>query len=149
MLKFLSCVIICATILNGGNMENISIEHKLTNFDNAQILIDGKDIQFDNQELRLQLSNMLIDCKPMPALGVSLHNETIEAINNGIWIMLIYNTKQMVDDMCFDELLIKVEKDFSGFNIIRGNNNVYDGRCYYVNLNKTMLSLYDWILSRV
>ncbi|MBO5910011.1 MAG: hypothetical protein J6Q15_00730, partial [Clostridia bacterium] len=59
---------------------------------------------------------------------------------------LQYNGTQVVDDMPFDELLIEINPEFSGFNVIRGNKGIFEGRCYYVNLvNCTMKELYQYV----
>ena len=83
----------------------------------------------------------------MPALGVSLDNETKSAKKTGLWLELKFNKTLNYLDMPFDSLLINIEKGNSGCNIIRGNNGVYEGRCYYLNHSKTMDTLYDNILS--
>ena len=45
--------------------------------------------------------------------------------------------------MDFEGLLIKVEKDWHGFNLIRKNNGKYDGRCFYLSLENSMDELYE------
>ena len=50
-------------------------------------------------------------------------------------------------EMLFSKLLINVNKDWTGFNIIRYYNGCYDGRCYYVDLiDANMENLYKTIL---
>ena len=83
------------------------------------------------------------DAREMPAFGVSLDSETREAIKTGLWIELVYSTTQEYNEMPFDSLLIQVEKDYTGFNIIRKQNNKYEGRCFYLSLNGDMTALYD------
>ena len=72
-----------------------------------------------------------------------LDNETREAIKTGLWIELIYSNTQEYNEMPFDTLLIQVEKDYTGFNIIRKHNDKYEGRCFYLALNGDMSKLYD------
>ena len=81
--------------------------------------------------------------REMPAFGVSLDNETREAIKTGLWIELIYSNTQEYNEVPFDTLLIQVEKDYTGFNIIRKHNDKYEGRCFYLALNGDMSKLYD------
>ena len=93
------------------------------------------------------MEDMLKDSHTMPAFGISIHVETLKAIQKGVWLKLQYNGTQVVDEMPFDELLIEVNPEFSGFNIIRGNRGIYEGRCYYIDLiDKNMKTLYDFIL---
>lgn len=147
MFKTLICTCMCATMLLGGNVENKDIKSYITNSDKAKIIIDGQYIMVENTEkLNQILNNMLSNSHTVPALGVSLHAETLKAMQTGVWLKLQYNGTQVVDDMPFDELLIEVNPDFNGFNIIRGNRGIYEGRCYYIDLvNNTMKPLYDFI----
>ena len=88
------------------------------------------------------LVEMLNDSNEMPALGVALHDETINALKKGVWLEVCFSKIIHHNEMPFDSLLIEVCEDFSGFNIIRKNNGVYGGRCFYIALkNKTMKNL--------
>ena len=138
---------ICSTIGLGVSMKFENITNYVYNSQQAQVIIDGTYYQVDDiDNLNNVLRKMLEDSYDMPALGVSIHTEVIKGINQGTWLKLQYNGTQYVDDMPFDELLIEVNSEFGGFNIIRGNKGIYEGRCYYVNLyNSTMQTLSDYI----
>lgn len=138
---------LCATMLMGGNMKTKNIQHYLINSSQAQIIIDNNYCSTDNlQQLNLVIKDMLQDSHEMPALGVAIHTEILKNIKQGVWLKLQYNGTQYVNDMPFDELLIEVDSDFGGFNIIRGNKGIYDGRCFYVDLvGNSMKLLYDFI----
>ena len=131
----------------GGNMEVKTIQQHLTTCDKAQIIIDNNYYDVDDLiELNLVLDEMLQGSHNMPAFGVSIHTETLKAIKKGTWLKLQYNGTQVVDDMPFDELLIEINPEFQGFNIIRGNKGIYEGRCYYIDLlYSTMKPLYDYV----
>ena len=92
------------------------------------------------------LQQMLTNSHEMPALGVSLDNETRNELKNGLWLEFNYKTTQTYNEMPFDSLLIKVEPDNSGFNVLRKHDNLYEGRCYYINLDCNMSALYNKIL---
>lgn len=146
MCKVLQSCIICAIILLGGNMEE-DVQQYLINPTNAQIIINGECAEVKNiDKLSNVLKTMLQHSHTMPAFGVSINSETQKEIKKGVWLKLIFNQTKWVNGMNFDELLIQVEPTFSGFNVIRGNNNVYDGRCYYIDLvDNTMDNLYQCI----
>lgn len=93
--------------------------------------------------LMTELKYLFQDAREMPALGVSLDDMTRTEMKAGNWIELIFNETLSHNGMFFDGWLINVVSDFTGFNIIRKNNNLYDGRCFYVDLmnNKTMQGL--------
>ena len=149
MFKVLINCIICVTMLLGGNMETKTIQQYLSSSNQAQFIIDNDYYKVSEiDDLNNVLNDMLQDSRTMPAFGVSIHTETLKAIQNGIWLKLQYNGTQYVSDMPFDELLIEINPNFSGFNIIRGNKGIYEGRCYYIDLTtNTMQSLYDWIIN--
>ena len=83
----------------------------------------------------------------MPAFGVSLHNETLDAMKSGRWIEFEFDNKQEHNGMSFEKLLIQVESGFKGFNLIRYNaEKGYYGRCFYFNLvDKDMSQLSDYL----
>ena len=150
MFKVLINCAICATMLLGGNMQTKSIQEYLISSAQACIVVDKSYYNVEDlKELNDVLNDMLHDSHTMPAFGVSIHTETLKAMQKGVWLKLQYNGTQYVLDMPFDELLIKVQPDFRGFNIIRGNKGIYDGRCYYIDLvNNTMQPLYDFVTSK-
>ncbi len=150
MFKVLLSGVICATMLAGGNMQYNSIQQYIISPAQAVVIVDNDYNKVaDINELSIVLGEMLTDSRTMPAFGVSIHTETLKAIQNGVWLKLQYNGTQCVDDMPFDELLIEVNPEFGGFNIIRGNRGIYEGRCYYIDLvDRTMKILYEFILSK-
>lgn len=150
MLKGLLSGIVCVTMLLGGNMQKQSVQEYLSSPSRAVVIVDGDYNNIEKlDELKDVVSSMLEDSHTMPAFGVSIHTETLKAIQKGVWLKLQYNGTQVVDEMMFDELLIEVNPEFSGFNIIRGNRGIYEGRCYYIDLtNSSMKELYDFILSK-
>lgn len=83
--------------------------------------------------------------RQMPAYGVSIHDHTIEAMKSGFWIKFIFDKVIVRSGMPFDSLLINVTKDCYGINIIRGLDGRYEGRCYYLDFDKTLDELYNFI----
>lgn len=119
------------TIYNNGNL--ITFEQNSEQY-NA-IIVGLNDICQDSHE--------------MPAFGVSLHDETISAIQSGLWLELTFNREYSHNDMPFSKLLIEVNPEYSGFNIIRYHNNTYDGRCFYISLANNMSTLYTTITNTI
>ena len=150
MFKILLNSVLCVTMLLGGNMKQKTIQQYLSSSNQAKVIVDGEFNEVrDTQKLNNILSDMLKDGHEMPAFGVSIHTETLKAINNGVWLRLQYNGTQVVDEMNFDELLIQVEPNYTGFNIIRGNRGIYEGRCYYVDLMQKDMSILYKYLSKI
>lgn len=51
-----------------------------------------------------------------------------------------------VNELPFDELVFDVQSDFRGFNLMRGINGVFEGRCIYIRLiDKDMSELVNTI----
>lgn len=147
MFNILLNCIVCATMLSGGYMDK-NIQQYLIQPSQAYVIVDNNYYRVEEVEnFNEVMLAMLRDSHTMPAFGVSIHAETLNAIRNGVWVKLQYNGTQYVDEMPFDELLIQVEQDYNGFNVIRGNRGVYDGRCYYIDLvGNTMTPLYEYII---
>lgn len=89
------------------------------------------------------------NAREMPAFGVSLNNETVKAKNIGLWVEFVFAEQQTHSSMTFEKLLIKVEKQWQGFNIVRySDKDGYSGRCYYLDLvGKDMSQFYDIIIN--
>lgn len=107
---------------------------------------NSNSAEFD--EILSQMDIMLTGSHEMPAFGVSLDNETKDAMKKGVWLKLIYDKTFVHNEMPFDSLLIQIEKDWTGFNIYRGNNGIYEGRCFYIDIvDSDMSELYEVIIS--
>lgn len=135
------------------NIVSADIYESINNCKEIEIIIDNEKTTYqstDNEYDKIlnELDKMLENSHEMPAFGVSLDNDTKEAKKTGVWIELKYSETYSHNEMTFDSLLIEVEKDWGGFNIIRGNKGNYEGRCFYINLNKNnMDNLYDLLIS--
>ena len=133
------------------NINYNTIQEAIADCDKIEVIIENESKVYDNISTEFDnilnlINNMLKSSHEMPAFGVSLHNETMKAKQTGVWLELYYDNTCMNNDMPFDSLLIQVEPEYTGFNIIRKNNGMYDGRCFYIDLiNNNMEQLYDEI----
>lgn len=101
------------------------------------------DVPFDDILSAWKL--MIKPAHEMPAFGVSLNNQTKEAIKSGLWIEFVFNRILESNGMPYEKLLINIETGSSGFNLIRYlKPDGYCGRCFYYDLvGRTMSSFYD------
>lgn len=100
--------------------------------------------QFDKVDSLFQ--EAISDALEMPAFGVSLDKLTKEEMKKGFWLEFKFDETCCSSDMPFDSLLIKIEKSSFGVNLIRGNDGVYEGRCFYLDLNGNNFDkLYDFL----
>jgi len=118
-----------------------------------ELIIDNEKSTFskthENYKQILSAFETLINSSHQaPAFGVSLDDLTRQELQNGVWIEFNFNKTCYNSDMPFDSLLINVQSEFNGFNIIRKYQNKYDGRCFYLNLiDSDMSSLYNLLVS--
>lgn len=162
MLTRLVSILFCGTILLSGNIlctptlstslqqkeEYMTIQNTLLTPESVNILKECNATTLTKEEYDKYVAIMksiLQGSHDMPAFGVSLDLETKQALQKGIWLQLTYPATQEVNGLPFDTLLIELHPDHSGFNIIRGNNGIYDGRCFYIDLVENTLSpIYEW-----
>ncbi len=110
---------------------------------NVIVYSEGNKINIDSdsfETIKTELEKLVSISREAPAFGVSLHDETIEAMKSGLWIEFEYNKTITHNEMPFESLLINVVGDYNGFNIIRKYENKYYGRCFYVYLNNYNMS---------
>ena len=141
-----------ALIITGVNMNTTSTI--IDYFDKAEsfiVYIDNNIEEYANKtqeynRILKSLQEIVTEAHEMPAYGVSTDIDTKEALTQGIWLELKFAETQTHSDMPFDRLLIQVDSEYSGFNLIRYHDNKYDGRCYYLNLDKDMSILYTCLI---
>ena len=73
----------------------------------------------------------------MPAFGVSLHKETLNEREKGVWLQINFSEELTKNGLNFNSLLFKLETT-QGFNLIRKYKDKYDGRCLYLNIQNEM-----------
>ena len=133
-------IILCS---QAGLLPEIFSEAQMVKvYNDGQEIVMSQQVKFDFDTLFVEA---LDDARQMPAFGVSIHKLTVEEMKSGIWVKFIYQQTMEADGMPFDELLVHVQKDMHGVNIIRGNGGSYNGRCFYLDLNGTLDEVYDFL----
>ena len=89
--------------------------------------------------------DMIEGARQMPAFGVSLDNETREAMKKGLWVEFTFKNTLFCNEMPFEKLLVQVNENYQGFNIARYNSSCgYQGRCFFLDLvGGTMNDFYN------
>ena len=129
-----------------NTMENL--EGIIYSCDHINSIYNGNRTTIEKSEILPIWEDTLEGHHEMPAYSVALNSDTKEAMRLGLWLELSFTTLQTYNEMPFDKLLIEIQPDWSGFNIIRHHDGIYEGRCYYISLNnQTLHSLYDYLLS--
>ena len=110
---------------------------------------NGEKYQYIFKEKQFEVilngfEKMIEGSRLMPAFGVSLNAETLEAMKNGIWVEFVFDGVCRFNDMAYEKLLVEVNRGHSGFNISRFNSSEgYHGRCFYLDLNGDMTEYYS------
>lgn len=94
---------------------------------------------------------LLKPSRQMPALGVSLHNETIKELKKGTWLEFSFPETYANEGMWFDKLLVKLVPETPCFDIVRYTEKYgYEGRCLHFNLVCNTLSpLYEEVIKNL
>ena len=119
-------------------MEN-EIFKTLENLIKIDIICNNKKISILNntnkfQNIKNKLHSLFCSARLMPAYGVSLDESVKEEIKNGSWIELTFSKEQVINNLPFNKLLIKLEECY-GFNLIRNYKDSYTGRCLFIDLD--------------
>lgn len=146
--KFL-CGILFLFNLGGTIMPETTLIEQLFSCDEIVVYKNGEEIKLDKTLVEPELKQLTDKSYFSPAFGVSLHDQTTNAMQKGYWLEFRYNTQHVYADMPFSKLLIELKPDYYGFNLIRYNDGKYDGRCYYLNLNVSSTKFYKFITSIV
>ena len=82
--------------------------------DSIVVYIDGNEYSFASHDSEFvavlnAFNNMCEGSHEMPALGVSLHHETLQEMANGVWIEFKFDNCMYYNDMPFESLLIKLK----------------------------------------
>ena len=149
-MKFLAlCSIFLFLFIPGERVEKVeNISGKFGCVTKMEVIIENNKTVITKDNKRFDnildtLKRITEHAHDMPAFGVSLDNLTKEEMKKGTWLELKFDNTYEYNYMPFDSLLIKIEKDIYGFNLIRGNNGIYEGRCFYLSLNGSMNDLYE------
>ena len=115
----------------------------------TNVCIDGQEIILTEEqkvELGSQIESLFEGSHTLPSLAVMFENDFQEKTKEGTFVYLKFDRQYCINDLLFDELVFEVIPDYQGFNLYRGNNGIYQGRCIYIDLiNKNMQPLYDYI----
>lgn len=129
-----------------------NIEQAFPEADEIYVFREGQVVRcaqggVDYAQIMAVWQNTLTGCRQMPAFGVSLNDMTVKAMQKGVWIEFRYGDVCECQGMGFERLAINVVSSFKGFNIVRYCDGVYEGRCYYLDLDdKDMSEVYNCLI---
>ena len=122
-----------------------------------EVFSEANMVQFYNNGVEFSISEsdgarfdeIFVDAisgsRQMPAFAVAIHKLTMQDFKEGYWVKFDYGKTVSASGMDFDQLLIHIQPNCYGVNVIRGNNGKFDGRCYYLDLDNTLDEVYDFL----
>ena len=134
----------------GGERLDI-IKENYNNLMYVNVYDNGNRETYNNNSIMFKIlvnetQEVLLQSREMPALGVAINGETIEAIKTGVWIEFVFDEVCSYNEMPFEAILFNVQQNVGGVNIIRKMDGEYVGRCFYVDFtSKNMNELYKLI----
>ena len=136
-------------------IQNFLTEQINTVFDDCssiKLYNDGKVKTFEKGSLEfekiIQLWQITVNSGyEMPAFGVSIHELTMQSLQSGTHIEFVFDEVNYHNDMPFDSLLLSLQPNQYGYQLIRHYDDKYQGRCLYVNTTEINNDLYDYIES--
>ena len=117
----------------------MTMYNTLEHLESIELIQNGTSHKLSKQEFQqtfARLQDLFGEARVMPAFGVSIHEDTINAMQDGEWLKLNYNAEMDKEGLLFTSLLFRLEK-CQGFNLIRLYGERYDGRCIYLDLPQT------------
>ena len=135
--------------------EYINIQDSFKDSSYVEISYNGNSVFYykgthEYNCLLFEFEQILYNSYQVPALGVSLDEMVKEERKKDLWVEFNFNDLGYNSEMPFEALLVKIENDAKGFNVIRKYDGKYDGRNFYINLvGSNMSDLYMYLLSSV
>ena len=136
--KLIMCVGLILRLLF-GSVEVENWNSIISSAESVVVYTSGEKINIDrdNESFGLivdEFLEMIDGGYDMPAFGVSLDTETRNVMSTGLWLEFVFDKTHEYNDMPFESLLIELNPEYSGFNLIRKANGKYEGRCFYISL---------------
>ena len=151
MLKFITNLFLCFILFCNTTYQNTSLTSHFKNATSITITNSNKEFTFEknSREFNLILESIFKITKnhhEMPAFSVALDQEIKTSKQSGLWLEMNFNKTQTHNELCFDSLIFEINENYSGLNLIRKTNDIYSGRCFYLNLENNMHELKNNIL---
>lgn len=99
----------------------------------------------DKSKIQAEIVKYLENSYDSPALAVTFPEFYKEMLKDGYFLNFKFGKTIEFNGMPFNEITIKVDRDMFGFNIFRGNDGVFQGRCIYINTENSSTPLFEVI----
>lgn len=123
-------------MLQINDRENTMID-TLDKIESFTIFQDGKETEINKENKKfnsifLAVEEVFAKGQILPAFGVNLHDETLNALKSDEWLQINFKEEQIKNGLSFSALLFRLDNVY-GVDLVRVNNNKYEGRCIHLN----------------
>lgn len=116
---------------------------------NYEVYLNGNKVELtveQEQQVREKVEALFENSRTMPAFAVVTQELYDEQVKDGIFVSIKFDEVLHLNELPFEELVFKVEKDCYGFNLLRGMGGIFQGRCIYIDcVENNMNDLYDFL----
>ena len=112
------------------------------------LIYNNEIIEISDEEkadIQSEIIKYLENAYDSPALAVTFPELYKEMLKDGYFLNFKFDAHYEFNGLPFDEITIKIEDNAYGFNIFRGENGVFQGRCIYINTENSSSDLFNVI----
>ena len=113
--------------------------------DTITLYCDGKEFNINKYNFKKEFDMLTDGAYYMPGMAVAKNDEIKREKEKGLWLEFKFKNKVTFAEFSFDSLLLRVRPNLDGFNVIRGNDNEYTGKTYYLRLATFTDDFYEYI----
>ena len=99
----------------------------------------------EKADIQSEFSKYLENAYDTPALAVIFPELYKEMLKDGYFLNFKFDAYYDINGLPFNELTIQIIEKGYGFNVFRGLDGVFQGRCFYVNTENVSTSLFECI----
>lgn len=96
-------------------------------------------------KIQTKLVDFLEESEQMPALAVTFPEMFEDMLKDGYYLSFKFDGIYEINGLSYDQVVFEVLEDCAGFNVFRGNNGIFQGRCFYVQTKKSSAELYQTV----
>lgn len=117
----------------------------LTSADTITVYKNGNKVDINKEEFNRQFRFMVEHAYYMPGMGIAKDSIIQKELKKGYWVEFGYLSKKTFAEYDFTSLILRLQPDLDGFNVVRGVNGKYEGKTFYLKLATMSTDFYDYI----
>ena len=114
-----------------------------------QFIITNDNTAYEIPNIKNELMSLLDGSYFSSSYATVEHNIVMQSKEKGLWLEIVFENQQNFKDYVFDRLLIQLKPKYNFLNLIRCNNEIFSGKCIFINLAKSTTEFYKKILNTI